>query len=96
MQLRAWLALSAALWLAAFVSPCHAQAVINATQAVFLEDCQNAWGKTFPGWARGATCDTISGISCDALGMITKISLTVNLNGPIPDSISSLASLSDL
>ncbi|CAI7914043.1 unnamed protein product, partial [Closterium sp. NIES-53] len=63
---------------------------------VFLEDCQNAWGKTFPGWARGATCDTISGISCDALGMITKISLTVNLNGPIPDSISSLASLSDL
>ncbi|CAI7876994.1 unnamed protein product [Closterium sp. NIES-54] len=99
MQLRAWFALSAALWLAASgVSPCHAlpAAVINATQAAFLEDCQNAWGKTFPGWARGAYCDEISGVSCDYSGMITTIDSTANFNGSIPDSISSLTSLSRL
>ncbi|CAI5532937.1 unnamed protein product, partial [Closterium sp. Naga37s-1] len=76
---------------------CHAQAaVINATQATFLEDCQKAWGKTLPGWARGAYCDEIIGVSCDGAGMITQISLTANLNGSILDSISYLTSLSDL
>ncbi|CAI5526677.1 unnamed protein product, partial [Closterium sp. Naga37s-1] len=60
----------------------------------FLEDCQKAWGKTFPGWARGATCDTISGVSCNALGMITKMTLTDNsLKGSIPNRISELSQL---
>ncbi|CAI7889890.1 unnamed protein product [Closterium sp. NIES-54] len=73
-MLQAWLAISAALLLAAFVPPCHAQAaVINATQAAFLEDCQKAWGKTLPGWARGSYCDKISGVSCDGAGMITQM-----------------------
>ncbi|CAI5464450.1 unnamed protein product, partial [Closterium sp. Yama58-4] len=94
-QLRPSLALSAALWLTAFVS-CHAaQPVINATQAVFLNDCQKAW-ETFPGWAMGATCGNV-GVKWDASGMITSIYLPdTTLGGSIPNSISSLTSLTEL
>ncbi|CAI5513690.1 unnamed protein product, partial [Closterium sp. Naga37s-1] len=63
----------------------------------FLEDCQKAWGKTLLGWARGATCGTIEGVTCDSSGMITSIDLTsTTLDGSIPNSISSLTSLKTL
>ncbi|CAI5525487.1 unnamed protein product, partial [Closterium sp. Naga37s-1] len=60
----------------------------------FLEDCQRAWGKTFPGWAMCATCGTIDRVNCDASGMITNIAMSrCNLKGSIPAGISSLISL---
>ncbi|CAI5480321.1 unnamed protein product [Closterium sp. Yama58-4] len=104
-RLRAWLALSAALWLAAFVSPCHAQpfepgvVMINATQAVFLKDSRKAWGKAVQGWVVGADCFYAQGLNCDDSGMITQISFTSftgGLNGSIPHSISSLTALTYL
>ncbi|CAI7804070.1 unnamed protein product [Closterium sp. NIES-53] len=67
-----------------------------ASPQLLLQAPPNAWGKTFPGWARGAYCDEISGVSCDYSGMITTIDSTANFNGSIPDSISSLTSLSRL
>ncbi|CAI5981230.1 unnamed protein product [Closterium sp. NIES-64] len=47
---------------------------LQATQARFLQDCQTAWGQTFPGWS-GATpeCSTANGITCDWSGMILEI-----------------------
>ncbi|CAI5929890.1 unnamed protein product [Closterium sp. NIES-65] len=45
--------------------------------ARFLQDCQTAWGQTFPGWS-GATpeCSTANGITCDWSGMILEICKT--------------------
>ncbi|CAI7933423.1 unnamed protein product, partial [Closterium sp. NIES-54] len=63
---------------------------------VFLKDCQKAWGKAAQGWAVGADCVGIQGFLCDNSGMIYSISLMANLNGSIPDSISSLIALTYL
>ncbi|GJP32886.1 hypothetical protein CLOM_g17478 [Closterium sp. NIES-68] len=89
---RAWLAL-AALSFVIFVSSCHAQP-INASQAVFLSDCQKAWGKTMEGWTLRADCGSADGLFCDASGMITAIHLiNRKLTGSIPAGIGSLAAL---
>ncbi|CAI7758110.1 unnamed protein product [Closterium sp. NIES-54] len=75
MQPRAWLALAAVLWAAAFVfPPCDAQP-INASQAVFLRDSQKAWNHTFVNWEVGADCVNAEGLMCDGSGMIIIITL---------------------
>ncbi|GJP60657.1 hypothetical protein CLOP_g17879 [Closterium sp. NIES-67] len=94
---RAWLALSAVLWLAAFVSSCHAQ-LFHESQAVFLSDCQKAWGTSaISGWSQGANCSAAEGLFCDQSGMILEMSMEESgLAGPIPDSISRLTRISFL
>ncbi|CAI5525480.1 unnamed protein product, partial [Closterium sp. Naga37s-1] len=64
--------------------------------AVFLKDCRKAWGKAVQGWAVGADCGAIPELSCDNSGMITMMFPKSKLNGPIPDSISSLTALTFL
>ncbi|CAI7754473.1 unnamed protein product [Closterium sp. NIES-53] len=91
-------AIAIALLIAAFnVSSCHAKAIINAWQAVFINESQTAWGRTLLGWTVGAKCRHAEGIKCDSSGMITAIALNgSNIKGLIPDSISELKALTYL
>ncbi|CAI7780086.1 unnamed protein product [Closterium sp. NIES-53] len=67
------LLLFSAFWLVAFISSwCQAQP-IQASQALFLEDCQQAWGRTFHLWLKGGECSSAEGLVCDDSGMIVRL-----------------------
>ncbi|CAI5517087.1 unnamed protein product [Closterium sp. Naga37s-1] len=70
---------------------------ISASQAGVLESCQQAWGRTFPGWAAGSDCIEAQGLVCDSDGGIVSITLNSSgLAGSIPKAIFTLTSLKSL
>ncbi|CAI5515866.1 unnamed protein product, partial [Closterium sp. Naga37s-1] len=62
----------------------------------FLNDLEKAWGVKIKG--KGADCKAfIKNIRCDGRGMISMLDFSrLGLSGSIPESISSLTSLSEL
>ncbi|CAI7890087.1 unnamed protein product, partial [Closterium sp. NIES-54] len=62
-----------------------------------LQDLQQAWRRTFPGWVAGGDCSWASNLMCDAQGMVTRINLyNALLTGSIAGSISALDRLTYL
>ncbi|CAI7788871.1 unnamed protein product, partial [Closterium sp. NIES-54] len=62
-----------------------------------LESCQQAWGRTFPGWAAGSDCIEAQGLVCDSNRGIVSITLNSSgLAGSIPTAIFTLTTLNSL
>ncbi|CAI7803943.1 unnamed protein product [Closterium sp. NIES-54] len=67
------------------------------SQGAVLQDCQKAWGQTFPGWSAGSDCAKAVRLTCNAQGMVTSMNMPyAGLSGSIPLSISGLNALTTL
>ncbi|GJP86666.1 hypothetical protein CLOP_g16662 [Closterium sp. NIES-67] len=93
-------ALALAWFLAALAATpmVHAGVPFEASQVVFLEDCQTAWGNTLSGWSgSNPDCSTADRMTCDSNGMIVAIWIwKSDFPGPIPNSVSNLRELQAL
>ncbi|CAI5980191.1 unnamed protein product [Closterium sp. NIES-64] len=69
---------------------------LQESQVQFLRDCQDAWGNPSMTWSDYSDwdCRMLEFVYCDRSGMIVALDIVnMNVEGPIPESISSLHKL---
>ncbi|CAI6008413.1 unnamed protein product [Closterium sp. NIES-65] len=70
---------------------------LNPSQAAVLAECQQLWAISLTRWDTGGECGAVDSVECDSHGMITAIYFEDQpLDGPLPDAIGNLTSLTNL